>query len=65
MDRREAAKQQQKYQMQMQRQSQSDNEMPQQPLFGKPKKVSSYVVCFVCGQFENAMGTLSLGFCNY
>lgn len=41
MDRREQAKQQQKQQFQqMQRQSQSDNDAPQQPLFGVPKKVS-------------------------
>lgn len=41
MDRREQAKQQQKQAMQMHRLSQSgDNEMPQQPLFGNPVKVS-------------------------
>lgn len=40
MDRREQAKQQQKHQMQMQRLSQSDNDSPQTPLFGVPKKVS-------------------------
>lgn len=42
MDRREQAKQQQKHQMQMQMQklSQSDNDSPQTPLFGVPKKVS-------------------------
>lgn len=42
-DRREQAKQQQKQQMQqMQRlsQMQNDNDTPQQPLFGVPKKVS-------------------------
>lgn len=39
--RREQAKQQQKHQFQqMQRLSQSDNDAPQQPLFGVPKKVS-------------------------
>lgn len=43
MDRREQAKQQQKQQMQMQRQSQSDNDMPQQPLFGVPVKVSHII----------------------
>lgn len=40
MDRREQAKQQQKHQMQMQRLSQNDNDSPQTPLFGVPKKVS-------------------------
>lgn len=43
-ERREQAKQQQKQQLQqMQRlsQMQSDNDAPQQPLFGVPKKVSS------------------------
>lgn len=42
MDRREQAKQQQKHQMQMQMQrlSQNDNDSPQTPLFGVPKKVS-------------------------
>lgn len=44
MDRREQAKQQQKQQMQMQRQSQSDNDMPQQPLFGVPVKVSHIIL---------------------
>lgn len=38
---RERAKQQQKQQMQQQRLSQqNDNDAPQQPLFGVPKKVS-------------------------
>jgi hypothetical protein len=50
MDRREAAKQQQKHQMQMQmqqmqRQSQGDNnEAPHQPLFGVPKKVRTMAI---------------------
>lgn len=41
-ERREQAKQQQKQQMQQQRlsQMQGDNDAPQQPLFGVPKKVS-------------------------
>lgn len=46
-ERREQAKQQQKLQMQqMQRlsQAQSDNDAPQQPLFGVPKKVSQVLV---------------------
>jgi hypothetical protein len=47
-DRREQAKQHQKQQMQMQRLSQQNDDSPQQPLFGVPKKVRSFeALCFL------------------